>query len=79
MNLTTNLKVKLIFVIWLVAFPLISCGPALASHSIVGFLFGGFVGILLGSVLFVPWLVGIAVLYLVMRLTEEPRAPGPPR
>lgn len=78
MNLSTHTKVKLAFVVWLVALPIISCGPALSSDSIGGFLLGGFTGILFGSVLFIPWIVGVGVLFVVMRLTEEPRRSGPP-
>jgi hypothetical protein len=76
---TTHHKLKLGFLGWLVAFPVIACGPALAgSDDLLGFLFGGFAGLVLGSVFFVPWIVGVGLLYLLMRLTEDRRPPPAP-
>lgn len=76
--MTAHTKAKLAFVVWLVTFPVVACGPALSSNDLIGFLLGGFAGVLLGSLLFLPWIVGVGVLYLVMRLTEDPRPPYPP-
>lgn len=77
--MTTHSKLKLGFIAWLVAFPIIACGPALAgSDDLVGFLLGGVTGLVLGSVFFLPWIVGVGVLYLLLRLTEDPRPPYRP-
>jgi hypothetical protein len=72
-SLDLNQRLKLVLVIWIVAWPLLACGPALLTRGdALGFILGGFTGLLFGSVLFVPWLVGVGVLYLLVRLTDEP-------
>jgi hypothetical protein len=76
LGLTLNQRLKLALVVWVVALPVVACGPALlARGDLLAFLLGGASGLLFGSVLFVPWLVGVGVLYLLVRLTDVP----PPR
>jgi hypothetical protein len=76
MDLTLNQRLKLVLVVWVVAWPLVACGPAfLAGGDLLGFVLGGFTGLVFGSVLFVPWLVGVGVLYLLVRLTDVPPSP----
>lgn len=76
MSFSSHQKLKLAFAVWLVAFPVVACGPAfVGSGDLVGFLLGGFTGLVLGSAFFIPWIVGVGVLYLLMRLTEDPRPP----
>lgn len=71
--MTRHQKLQLALAIWIVAFPVIACGPAIANRGdLIGFILGGFTGLLFGSALFFPWIVGIAALYVLVRLTEEP-------
>ncbi len=67
----TNSWLRLILVLWVVGFLIISCGPALAGDGIVGTLAGGAIGLVLGSVLLVPWLIGLAVLLVLIWLTSD--------
>jgi hypothetical protein len=63
--------IRMLLTIWLVAYPVVSCGPV-----ILGSMAGGsgaataVGGILVGWFLFVPWLVGIIVLGLLAILTR---------
>ena len=75
--MTTNTKWRIALVLWAIAFPVISCGPAIAGDGLVGTLAGGFLGVILGSVLLVPWIVGLVVLGAIVYLTN-PRGSGPP-
>ncbi len=65
---------RLLLAIWAVAFPVISCGPILlgANEGATGALVGGIAGLILGSVLFAPWIVGLIVLGIGVYLTRPP-------
>jgi uncharacterized membrane protein len=67
----TNSWLRVILVLWVVGFLIISCGPAFAGDGIVGTLAGGAIGLVLGSVLLVPWLMGLAVLLVLIWLTND--------
>lgn len=69
--MSTHSWLRLILVLWVVGFLIISCGPAFAGDGIVGTLAGGAIGLVLGSVLFVPWLIGVGVLLVLIWLTSE--------
>ncbi len=73
--MTLNSKLRIAFVVWLVAFPLITCGPAVLGDGAVGTVVGGLFGLTLGAVLLVPWLIGLGVLFLAVRFTDEGRRP----
>ena len=75
--MTLNAKLRVAFVGWLVAFPLISCAPVLLGDGAVGTLIGGFFSLVLGSVLLVPWIVGLLVLGLLVLFTDQ-RPPDRP-
>ncbi len=74
--MTTNSWLKVILALWVLGFLVVACGPAIAADGIGGTLIGGAFGLLLGSVLFVPWLVGVGILIVLIRLTK-PRGRTP--
>jgi hypothetical protein len=64
--------IRLLLTIWLVAYPVVACTPVLLG-SISGGSSGGYAilgGLFAGSVLLVPWLVGILVLGLMAILSR---------
>ncbi|MEO5940225.1 MAG: hypothetical protein ABIZ72_04720 [Candidatus Limnocylindrales bacterium] len=63
-----NTALKVLLLIWVVGYLLVSCGPLLGGH-----LFIGAVAALGGIVLFVPWLIGVVVLAVLIRVTNQPR------
>jgi hypothetical protein len=63
-----NTTLRLILAIWTIGFLAISCGPMFTGD--VG---AGGLGLLVGGVLFVPWLVGILVLGIFVWLTNPRR------
>ncbi|MBA2488625.1 MAG: hypothetical protein H0V36_04785 [Chloroflexi bacterium] len=81
--MTANRSLRFILVLWVVGFVVISCGPAIAGDGVGGTLVGGFIGLLLGSVLFVPWVVGVVILLVLIMITNPRRYPDdrylPPR
>jgi hypothetical protein len=64
--------IRFLLTIWLVAYPVVACGPVLIGAASGGSS-GGYAalgGLITGSVLLVPWLVGILVLGLLVLLTR---------
>jgi hypothetical protein len=64
--------IRLLLMVWLIAYPVISCGPILLGAA-AGGTSGGYAalgGLIMGSVLLVPWLVGVVVLGLLALLTR---------
>lgn len=63
-----NLALRLILLVWILGYLLASCGPLLDGHLVLGTiaLFGGIL-------LFVPWVIGIAVLLFLIGATNPPR------
>lgn len=62
---------RLLFTLWLVAYPVISCGPMLVGAATGGSA-GGYAalgGVLVGGALLIPWLVGLLVLGLLTRMS----------
>ncbi len=68
--MTTNSWLKVILVLWVLGFVVLACGPAMAADGIGGTLIGGAFGLLLGSVLLVPWIVGVGILIVLIWLTK---------
>lgn len=71
--MSANRWLRVILVLWVVGFVVISCGPAIAGDGIGGTLLGGALGLLLGSVLFIPWIVGVVILVVLIVLTNPRR------
>lgn len=79
--MSTNAWLKVILALWVLGFLVVACGPAIAADGIGGTLVGGIFGALLGTFLFVPWIVGVGILLILIWLTnprERPRADGYP-
>ncbi len=68
--MSTNSWLKVILALWVVGFLVVACSPAIAADGIGGTLIGGAFGLLLGSFLFVPWILGVGVLLLLIWLTK---------
>lgn len=66
-----NRLLRTVLAVWLVAYPVLSCGPILIGASVGGGPGGGAVlaGVLAGGLLFWPWVVGVIVLGLLVLLT----------
>ncbi len=60
--MTRSAWLRVVFAIWLVAYPVISCGPAALLDGGIAGAIGSFVSFTLGSILLVPWLLGLLVL-----------------
>jgi hypothetical protein len=67
-----NLVFRVLLAIWILGYLLMSCAPLLQGD--IG---GGLVGIFLGGVLLVPWLLGAVVLGLLVLITNPRRGPRP--
>ena len=63
-----NLALRLLLVLWIVVYLVASCAPILNGHLVLGTLalFGGLV-------LFVPWVIGIVILWVLIQATNPPR------
>ena len=68
----THRVIRLLFTIWLIAYPVVACTPVLLGAAAGGAGGGAAVigGWLAGSVLFLPWIVGIVVLGFLAVLTR---------
>lgn len=64
--------IRLLLTIWLVAYPAVSCAPIVIGSAAGGSGGGAAIltGLLAGSVLLIPWLVGVLVLGLLALLTR---------
>ena len=63
-----NTILRVVLAVWVVGYLVIACGPIFSGD--IG---AGGLGLLVGSVLFVPWLVGILVLAIFVWLTGPRR------
>jgi hypothetical protein len=63
-----NLALRLILLVWIVGYLVVSCEPILSGHLVLGTiaLFGG-------VVFFIPWVLGIVVLLFLIGATNRPR------
>lgn len=62
-----NLALRILLLVWILGYLLVSCTPILNGHLILGTLalFGGLV-------FFVPWVVGIVVIWFLIQVTNPP-------
>ncbi len=67
-NRNVNILFRILLLIWVLGYLLVSCGPILDGHLLIGA-----VTLLGGIVLFVPWVIGIVVLLFLIRLTNARR------
>ena len=65
----SNSLLRVLLVIWVVGYILISCGALIDGD--VG---GGLLGLVAGAVLLIPWLVGLVILSVLVWITN-PRRP----
>jgi hypothetical protein len=63
-----NVALRILLLVWIVGYLFVSCVPLLNGHILIGTL--TFVA---GIALFVPWLIGIAVLVGLIWLTNPGR------
>ncbi|MBA2720345.1 MAG: hypothetical protein H0U52_14070 [Chloroflexi bacterium] len=61
-----NTLLRVLLLIWIFGYLFVSCSPLLGGDLILGAI--TFVG---GIVLFVPWLIGIGVLLILIRVTAN--------
>ena len=63
-----NTAFRILLLLWVFGYLFVSCAPILGGHLILGALtLAG------GILLFVPWLVGVAILGMLIWLTNSPR------
>jgi hypothetical protein len=62
-----NLGLRLLLLVWILGYLLASCAPILNGHLILGTLalFGG-------VVFFIPWVIGIVVIWVLIQATNPP-------
>jgi hypothetical protein len=65
-----NTLLRIVLLIWIFGYLLVSCAPVLGANVFVGAL-----GLAFGVVLFVPWLIGVIVLAVLVWLTNPGRSP----
>jgi hypothetical protein len=64
----SNSLLRVLLVIWVVGYILISCGALIDGD--VG---GGLLGLVAGAVLLIPWLVGLVILSVLVWITNPQR------
>jgi hypothetical protein len=62
-------RLRLVLLIWLIAYPIISCSPVILGAATGGVSLG-LAGLLVAATFFVPWLVGIAILGALLLLAR---------
>lgn len=80
-----------VMLLWLIAYPVVSCAPALIGHegNVATGTVGAIASLALGAALLVPWILGIVVLGVLLAVTRpapasvefrDPRSsvPAPP-
>jgi hypothetical protein len=65
-----NFALRVLLLAWVLGYLFVSCVPILSGHLIVGG-----ITFLAGVVLFIPWLVGVAILAVFIWLTNPRRLP----
>jgi hypothetical protein len=71
--MTTNAILRLILLIWVIGYLVLSCGGLFS-----GSLGSAALGLFGGLILLVPWILGIVILVVLVWLTN-PRGPAGPR
>ncbi len=67
-----NTIFRIVLLIWVVGYLVVSCAPILDGHLLIGA-----IALAGGILLFIPWVVGIALLAGLIWLTNEPPRPPP--
>lgn len=67
-SLVLNSVLRALLLVWVLGYVLISCGALIGGDIAVGL-----VGLIAGAVLLVPWLVGMAVLGVLVWITNPRR------
>ncbi|HEV7809399.1 MAG TPA: hypothetical protein VGO64_02270 [Candidatus Limnocylindrales bacterium] len=65
-----NIALRILLLVWIIGYLFVSCVPLLNGHLLIGTL-----TLVAGIALFVPWLIGIAVLVGLIWLTNPGRRP----
>jgi hypothetical protein len=63
-----NTVLRLILLLWVIGFLAISCAPLFNDGAVAGGL-----GLIVGTVLFIPWLIGLFILGALIWLTNRRR------
>jgi hypothetical protein len=63
-----NVALRIVLLIWVLGYLLVSCGPLLGGHLLIGGL-----TFIAGVALFVPWLIGVAILAFAIWATNPTR------
>ena len=63
-----NTLLRVLLLVWIFGYLFVSCGPLLSGDLILGTITA-----LGGIALFIPWLIGIGVLAILIRMTNPPR------
>ena len=63
-----NVVLRLILLLWVVGYLFASCAPILNGHLLLGT-----IAVFGGIVFFIPWVIGIVVLYFLIQATNPPR------
>jgi hypothetical protein len=63
-----NLAFRLLLLLWVLGYLVASCAPILNGHLILGA-----IGVFGGIIFFVPWVIGIVILWFLIQATNPPR------
>lgn len=69
-DVNTNTLLRIVLLVWVLGYLLVSCGPLLGGHLFVGSILA-----IAGLALFIPWLLGVLVLIALIWVTNS----RPPR
>ena len=61
-----NLILRILMALWVAGFLLISCAPLYADGGV------GILGFLTGTVLLIPWVIGVVILGVLIWITNPP-------
>ena len=64
-----NTLLRVLLLVWVFGYLVVSCAPVLGANLVLGAL-----GLAVGIVLFVPWLIGVIVLAVLVWLTNPGRS-----
>lgn len=64
---SVNTALRIGLLIWVIGYLFLACSPILGGNLV-----GGTIALVGGLVLFVPWLIGIAVIGVLIWLTNPP-------
>jgi hypothetical protein len=65
-----NVALRIVLLVWVLGYLLVSCGPLLGGHLLIGG-----ITFIAGIALFVPWVIGIVVLGFLIWATNPERRP----